>query len=62
MAATGGEGGARAAKFSNVPYLEIRGISDSADNEALTKFFENIPSAMKNVAIVLHRFLDIPSR
>ena len=56
-----GAGGARAAKFSNVPYLELRGISDNANNEALTQFFENIPTAMKNVAFVLHRMLDMPS-
>lgn len=55
-----GAGGARAAKFSSIPYLELRGISDRADDEAITQFFENIPSAMKNVAFVLHRFLDMP--
>ena len=55
-----GAGGARAAKFSNVPYLEIRGISDSAIDEALTKFFENIPSAMRTVALVLSKILETP--
>ncbi len=55
-----GAGGARAAKFSNVPYLELRGISDKADDDAPTQFFENIPSAMKNVAFVLHRILEMP--
>lgn len=54
-----GAGGARAAKFSSVPFLEIRGISDNASEEALTHFVENIPSAMKNVAFVLHRILDM---
>lgn len=55
-----GAGGARAAKFSNVPFLELRGISDNANHDAITEFFENIPSAMKNVAYVLHRILDMP--
>lgn len=55
-----GAGGARAAKFSDVPYLELRGISDKADDEALTQFFENIPTAMKNVALVVRSVLDMP--
>lgn len=55
-----GAGGARVAKFSDVPYLELRGISDNANHDAMTQFFENIPSAMKNVAFVLHRILDMP--
>lgn len=49
-----GAGGARAAAFSDVPYLEIRAISDGADDEARSVWCENLPSAMMNVATVLH--------
>ena len=51
-----GAGGARAAAFSDVPYLEIRAISDGADDEARSVWCENLPSAMMNVATVLHEF------
>ena len=48
-----GAGGARAAEFSGVPYLEIRGISDGADSDAATNFREYLPLAMKNIATVI---------
>jgi adenosylhomocysteine nucleosidase len=54
-----GAGGARAAQFSGVPYLEIRGISDGADHNAMQEFFKNIPIAMKNVAAVLKRLAEM---
>ncbi len=47
-----GAGAARACEFSNVPFLEIRGMSDSA-NELPEEFFKNIPTAMRNVAHIL---------
>ena len=48
-----GAGGARACAFSGVPFLEIRGISDSADHNARSDFFANIPVALANVSEVL---------
>ena len=48
-----GAGGARACEFSNVPFLEVRGISDLADEAAPEQFLENIPIAMGSVASVL---------
>ena len=48
-----GAGGARAARFSGVPFLEVRGISDLADDQAVQGWEQNIPAAMKNVATVL---------
>ena len=47
-----GAGAARACEFSNVPFLEVRGMSDSA-NESPEAFFGNIPTAMRNVAQIL---------
>ncbi len=46
-----GAGGARACQFSGVPFVEVRGISDLADESADTDFYENLPHAMKNLAV-----------
>lgn len=48
-----GPGGARAADFAGVPFLEIRGVSDGADETAVDEFERNIPQTMRNVAWVL---------
>jgi nucleoside phosphorylase len=45
-----GAGGARAAKFSNLPFVELRGISDMADQSLGSDFFANIPITMQNIA------------
>ena len=48
-----GAGGARASRFCETPFLEVRGISDGADESAPDVFAKNIPVAMKSVAAVL---------
>ncbi|HDP25668.1 MAG TPA: hypothetical protein ENN34_09515 [Deltaproteobacteria bacterium] len=48
-----GAGGARACRFSDVPFLEIRGLTDAADQRIATHFLENLEPAMRHVAIVL---------
>ena len=48
-----GAGGARACKFSEVPFLEIRGVTDSADALAALTFLLNLKRAVKNVAWVV---------
>ena len=48
-----GAGGARAAAFAGVPFLEIRGVSDGAGESAPDEFERNAPAAMRNVAYVL---------
>jgi adenosylhomocysteine nucleosidase len=48
-----GAGGARACQFSDVPYVEIRGITDAADPEAPADFEVNLEVAMGNVAAAL---------
>ena len=52
-----GIGGARACAFSEVPYLEIRGATDTADHEAPVVFEVNLKIVMKNIAFLLHRWL-----
>ena len=48
-----GAGGARACQLSDVPFLEVRGISDKADEAAPQDFDRNLPLAMRNVGVVL---------
>jgi adenosylhomocysteine nucleosidase len=48
-----GAGGARASQFSGVPFVEVRGISDQANETAGQDFEENLQSTMRNVASVI---------
>jgi adenosylhomocysteine nucleosidase len=52
-----GVGGARASAFSGVPYLEIRGATDTANHEAPVVFYVNLKIVMKNIAYLLVRWL-----
>ena len=45
-----GAGGARACQFSGTPYLEIRGVTDSANSTAAQDFESNLTKAMQSVA------------
>ena len=53
-----GAGGARAAQLSGLPFLEIRGISDGAGENAFEEFWANIPIAIRSVAAVVR---EIPA-
>ena len=53
-----GAGGARAAQLSGIPFLEVRGISDGAGENAFEEFWANIPVAISNVAAVVR---EIPA-
>ncbi len=48
-----GSGGARAAAFSGLGYLEVRCITDGADHDAVAHFRENLERVMPNVAELL---------
>ena len=52
-----GVGGARAAAFSGVPYLEVRGATDTANHEAPAVFDINLKIVMRNIAYLLYRWL-----
>src|SRR5262245_26011509 len=52
-----GVGGARASAFSEVPYLEIRGATDTANHEAPVVFYINLKVVMKNIAQLLVQWL-----
>jgi adenosylhomocysteine nucleosidase len=57
-----GVGGARASAFSGVPYLEIRGATDTANQEAPIVFDVNLKIVMKNIAFLLYRWLNASSK
>lgn len=48
-----GAGGARACLHAGVPFLEVRGVTDSADHAAVENFKKNLPAAMNNVAAII---------
>ena len=52
-----GVGGARACKFSGVPFLELRGATDTANHEAPAVFDENLKIVMRNMALLLVTWL-----
>ncbi|MXY88726.1 MAG: 5'-methylthioadenosine/S-adenosylhomocysteine nucleosidase [Dehalococcoidia bacterium] len=55
-----GAGGARAATFSGIPYIEVRGISDMADHDFLEELETVLPIAMVNVATVVAWLAEHP--
>jgi adenosylhomocysteine nucleosidase len=48
-----GAGGARACQFSGLPFVEIRGVTDSANSTASADFARNLHRALCNVATVI---------
>jgi len=52
-----GVGGARACAFSEVPYLELRGATDTANHEAPVVFDLNLKIVMRNLAYLLANWL-----
>ncbi|MBI4639745.1 MAG: 5'-methylthioadenosine/S-adenosylhomocysteine nucleosidase [Candidatus Tectomicrobia bacterium] len=54
-----GAGGARACQFSNIPFIEIRGITDAANHSAPSDFETNLEVAMNNVAILIMSWISL---
>jgi adenosylhomocysteine nucleosidase len=50
-----GAGGARSSQYSKAPFLEIRGVTDSAGSNAASNYRTNLKTVMSNVAIVISR-------
>jgi adenosylhomocysteine nucleosidase len=48
-----GAGGARACCFSDVPFIEIRGVTDRANGSAAADFRANLETALGNVAALI---------
>ncbi len=57
-----GAGGARACAFSGVPFVELRGVTDAADQKAPSDFEANLGVAMGNVAALILSWIDSRSR
>jgi len=53
-----GAGGARACAFSNVPFVEIRGVTDTANQNASSQHEANVEMVMNNVAMLLMTWLS----
>jgi adenosylhomocysteine nucleosidase len=54
-----GAGGARACHFSGIPFVEVRGITDTADSDAASDFEGNLGGTMKNVATLMASWLGM---
>ncbi len=54
-----GAGGARACAFSQVPFVEIRGVTDTADHNAPADFETNLAVAMNSVATLITAWISI---
>ena len=48
-----GAGGARACAFSSIPFVEIRGVTDTANHAAAADFSDNLGVAMNNLATLI---------
>lgn len=48
-----GAGGARVCRFLKIPYIEIRGVTDTADHSAVSDFKNNLKTAMAAVYSLL---------
>jgi adenosylhomocysteine nucleosidase len=48
-----GSGGARAARFSGVRFVEIRVITDAADEDAVRSFRQNLAAVLPNISELL---------
>jgi len=52
-----GAGGARACAFNKLPFIEIRGLSDNADEKTISDFHENLEKIMVNLADLILKIL-----
>ena len=53
-----GAGGARAAAFNGLPFLEVRAVTDAADAGALGSYRVHLPEAVGNAVRVLLPWLE----
>lgn len=57
-AAWEGAGGAKACRFSTIPFIEIRAITDTADHNAPADFESNLAIAMGNISRLITNWLQ----
>src|SRR5262249_20722267 len=51
-----GAGGARASLFNALPFVELRGVTDTANQEAAADFHANLRRVMANLATFILRW------
>ncbi|MBL8046923.1 MAG: 5'-methylthioadenosine/S-adenosylhomocysteine nucleosidase [Anaerolineales bacterium] len=58
VAAWEGAGGARVAEFNQLPFVELRGVSDAANQDAPQAFAQNLTAAMQNLAYFVMTWMN----
>ena len=53
-----GAGGAKACAFNRIPFVEIRGVTDTADHNAASDFEENLEVAMRNLTTLITSWIS----
>ena len=53
-----GAGGAKACVFSGLPFVEIRGVTDTADHNAASDFEDNLGVAMSNLSTLIISWIN----
>ena len=53
-----GAGGAKACAFNSLPFVEIRGVTDTADHNAASDFEDNLGVAMSNLATLITSWIN----
>lgn len=53
-----GIGGAKACAFSDLPFIEIRGVTDTADHNAASDFEQNLEIAMSSLATLITSWVN----
>ena len=53
-----GVGGAKACAFNSLPFVEIRGVTDTADHNAASDFEDNLGVAMSNLAMLITSWIN----
>ena len=53
-----GAGGAKACAFNSLPFVEIRGVTDTADHNAASDFEDNLGVAMSNLATLITSWIS----
>jgi len=57
-AAWEGPGGAKACVCNRIPYLELRAVTDLADEDAIKDFSVNLKTAMQNLAVIAAAYAE----
>lgn len=54
-----GAGGARACQFNGKPYIELRGVTDTANHQTAADFKANLTTAVNNLSQTIMRWKGV---